>query len=327
MIKKWQKEEFIRSANLRNSFFPNRGIGSKIKSWLQLSRLPFHLVGVLPFILGTMHAWRLYGKFSLPVFILSVIAVVLIMLATYYAGEYFDIKEDTISSKLERNAFSGGSQTIVKNLLPHHHAKIASLITLFLAGIVGLVIQFYYKTGIWTIPLGVIGMFCGFFYSTPPIRFVKRGVGEILIGFCYGWLPVATAFYLQTSRFDNIIHFISIPIATTIFNVIFINEFPDYPADFIEGKKNLLIRVGKEKGSFIYILMTILGWASFLLSLEAGFPKRAILFYIPFFLIGLISIILMLKKCYLHRKTLEIICGLTIVVNLGTSLSYILALF
>jgi len=118
------------------------------------------------------------------------------------------------------------------------------------------------------------------FYSTPPIRFVKRGVGEILIGFCYGWLPVATAFYLQTSRIDNIIHLIAIPIAATIFNVIFINEFPDYPADLTEGKRNLLVRVGKKKGSFIYILMTIVGWAGFLLSLEAGFPERAFYFFI-----------------------------------------------
>ena len=248
------------------------------------------------------------------------------MLSTYYGGEYFDIKEDTLSSKMDRNAFSGGSQTIVKNLLPHYYAKIASLITLFLAGIVGLVIQFYYKTGIWTIPLGVIGMIAGFFYSTPPIRFVKRGVGEILIGFCYGWLPVATAFYLQTSRIDNIIHLIAIPIAATIFNVIFINEFPDYPADLTEGKRNLLVRVGKKKGSFIYILMTIVGWAGFLLSLEAGFPERAFIFYIPILVTGLILILFMLKKLYLDRKILEIICGFTIVVNLGTSLSYILAL-
>jgi len=62
--------------------------------------------------------------------------------------------------------------------------------------VIGLILQFYYKTGPWTIPLGVIGMITGFFYSTPPPRWVKRGIGELLIGFCYGWLPVAAAFYL-----------------------------------------------------------------------------------------------------------------------------------
>jgi 1,4-dihydroxy-2-naphthoate octaprenyltransferase len=169
-------------------------------------------------------------------------------------------------------------------------------------------------------------MTAGFFYSTPPLRWVKRGVGEILIGFCYGWLPVATAFYLQTGTIDNIVHWVSIPIACTIFNVILINEFPDYPADIREGKRNLVIRLGKSNSAFLYIAMTVIAWITFWLAVVQGLPAVSFLFYLPVFFIGLWLVFLISKKDYLYKKRLELICGLTIVVNLGTALAYILAL-
>jgi len=296
-----------------------------IKGWLQLSRLPFHLVGVLPFLLGAVLAWHTYRVFNWPVFIWSTIAVVLIMLSTYYAGEYHDLNVDKLSASMERNAFSGGTQVIVKNLLPHHHAKIASYVSLVLAGVIGLVLQFYYKTGPWTIPLGVIGMMAGFFYSTPPARWVKRGIGELLIGFCYGWLPVATAYYLQAGTIDSIVHWISIPIGCSIFNVILINEFPDYPADVIEGKRTLVVRFGKNAAVFLYIGMTVIGWIAFALTVRRGLPAVTFLFYLPIFIIALLIVAMMSKRDYLDRKRLELLCGLTIAVNLGTSLVYTLA--
>ena len=301
--------------------------GETIKGWIQLSRLPFHLVGVFPFVLGTVLAWHTYQVFNWPVFIWSTIAVVLIMLSAYYGGEYHDLKGDRLSAKMERNAFSGGSQALVKNLLPYKQAKIASYIAIALAGVIGLILQFYYKTGPWTIPLGLIGMIAGFFYSTPPLRWVKRGIGELLIGFCYGWLPVATAFYLQAGTIDNIVHWISIPIACTIFNVILINEFPDYPADLIEEKRNLVVRVGKNTAGFLYIAVTVIAWIAFGFAVSQGLPAVTFVFYLPVFLIGLIAVVLMSKKNYLDRKRLELICGLTIVVNLGSSLAYTLAIW
>jgi 1,4-dihydroxy-2-naphthoate octaprenyltransferase len=292
-----------------------------------MSRTPFHLVGILPFILGTVLSWHIYGTFNWPVFIWSTLAVILIMLSTYYSGEYYDLKVDTLSAQMERNIFSGGTQVIVKNLLPHKQAKIAGCIATVLAMVIGFILQFYYGTGSWTIALGVTGIVAGFFYSTPPFRWVQRGIGELIIGYCYGWLPVATAFYLQVGTIDNIVHWVSIPIACTIFNVILINEFPDYPADLLEGKRNLVVRLGKDIAAFLYITMTIIAWIAFALSTIRGVPAVTLLFYLPVFFISLIPVILIGKRGYLDRKRLELMCGLTLVVNLGTSLSYIVAIW
>lgn len=68
------------------------------------------LGGGVTFLLGTLLAWKMDGIFQLPIFILGIIAVVLIMLCTYYTGEYCDVLEDRLSASMERNTFSGGSQ-------------------------------------------------------------------------------------------------------------------------------------------------------------------------------------------------------------------------
>jgi len=297
------------------------------RAWIQLSRIPFHSVGVMPFLLGTVLAWKMDGVFSLPLFLLGVTAVILIMLSTYYTGEYCDIVEDKLSASLGRNAFSGGSQVVVKGLLPYEHAKIASYAALGLTVATGLVIQLRYNTGALTIPLGVVGIVSGLFYSKMPIRWVAKGVGEVLIGLCYGWLPVAVAYYLQTGTIATIIHFISLPIACTIFNVILINEFPDHPADVIAKKSNLLVRLGKERGALLYIAMTVAGWVTFLLSVLQGLPGVALVYYAPVFAVSFILVIMMGRKSYLNRKMLQVMCGLTIATNLGTSLAYIVTIW
>ena len=45
--------------------------GNLLKNIFIMSRPPFHIVGILPFVLGTILAYKITGAFSLPVFLLS----------------------------------------------------------------------------------------------------------------------------------------------------------------------------------------------------------------------------------------------------------------
>ena len=85
----------------------------KIKGWIGLSRPPFHTVGILPFILGTILAYKINSTISIEIFLLGVFGVILIMLSTYHSGEYFDYKGDIISNHLHKNKFAGGSRMLL----------------------------------------------------------------------------------------------------------------------------------------------------------------------------------------------------------------------
>ena len=296
-----------------------------MRGWLILSRPPFHTVGILPFILGSFLAYRLTSVFNLEVFILGVSGVIMIMLSTYHAGEYFDYRGDILSNQLHKNKFAGGSRMLPSGKLPPAIALWTSVITFIVAAAIGIILQFVFKTGPYTLVLGALGAFPGFFYSTPPVRLVKRGIGEIFIGFCYGWLPVASAYYIQAGTITPIIHLLAIPIGLSIFNVILLNELPDYEADKATDKKNLLYRIGKQKGIALYIVISLLTSLTMLTSIFWGVPFKVIYFYLPFLIISLLIIATALRGKHENSKTLEILCGLNIAVNLGTSLSFILA--
>lgn len=297
----------------------------KIKLWFVLSRPPFHTVGVLPFILGTFLAYKINSVFNLEFFILGVMGVILIMLSTYHLGEYYDYREDEISKRLYKSKFAGGSGVIPAGHMSRSVALWTGIVSFLIAGIIGIILQFVLKTGPYTLILGCLGAFLGFFYSTQPIRLVKRGVGEVLIGFCYGWLPVASAYYIQTSAIHPIIHWMGIPIGLTIFNVIFLNEFPDYEADKATGKKNLLYRVGKRDGNYIYVAASLLASASMIASPFWGIPFKVFYFYLPVLIISLFIVLMILRNKHEDKDELEKLCALNIVVNLGTSLAYILS--
>jgi 1,4-dihydroxy-2-naphthoate octaprenyltransferase len=297
----------------------------KLRAWLALSRPPFHSVGVLPFVLGSVLAWRLTGAIRWDILAWGTAGVVLVMLATYYAGEYWDQREDSLSTALGPSRFAGGSRVLQAGLLPRRAALWASVAALLLALVVALILQLGYRTGPLTLPFCVLGLLGGFFYSTRPVRWVATGVGEVWIGFCYGWLPVSVGYYLQVGHIASLVHWLAIPVGLTIVNVILLNEYPDYPADAATGKANLVVRLGRSRASLFYAVLSAGSWLAMLLSVFRGVPVRALWFYVPILALSLILVVLMLRERWRDRETLEKLCGANLLVNLGTTAAYILA--
>ena len=219
-------------------------------------------MGILPLILGFILAWRRGYTGPSGLYLLSVMAAILIMWMTYYLGEWSDLEGDRINQNFNR--FSGGSRVLVRGILPPRVSLVLGYGCLAGAILIVLYIYLQYRTDLRTLLLGGLGILFGFFYSNKPIRWSYHGLGEILIGFCYGWLPIATGFFLFTGFFSPQILLLSIPVGFSIFNVILINEFPDEEADRTIGKRNLVVRYGKERMGDLYIGLSLLAGFSFI---------------------------------------------------------------
>jgi len=300
----------------------DKAFGRRTLAWLALSRMPFHAVGILPFLLGMVIAHSQGYSLNIPVGILSTSAVVLIMLATYYSGEFYDYDTDSLNTSF--NKFSGGTRVLTHGTIPKEQALIAGLLCLVGAAALGLVLFFFMKTGPYTLPLGAFGMVCGYFYSSKPFQWAYRGVGETLIGLCYGWLTVNTGYYLQSGQFDFLPTVVSIPIGISIFLVILINEFPDYPSDRTSGKRNLVVRLGRDKASWLYATLSGVCFVMILLGIFQGPPKIIVAFSaipLAFIIRNLLSI---KKREFLKEKPLERLCARTFLLNLGITFFYII---
>ncbi|NWF93194.1 MAG: prenyltransferase [Syntrophaceae bacterium] len=295
-------------------------LGTYLAAWWRLSRVPFLSVGILPLILGFVLAWRWGYKGPFGLYLLSSMSVILIMWMTYYLGERNDLEGDRINQDFNR--FSGGSRVLVKGFVPPWFSSLLGYASMVGAVLTGFYIYWRYQTGFWTLLLGGIGISSGFFYSNKPFRWSYRGVGEMLIGFCYGWLPIATGFYLFTGFFSHQILLLSIPVGLSIFNVILINEFPDEEADRAIGKRNLVVRFGKERMGDLYMGLSILVALSFVkvLGIFGQTPAWPILLSaFPLALI-LSSLIRVWREDFRDPKRLEGLCRNTLLINLSITM-------
>jgi 1,4-dihydroxy-2-naphthoate polyprenyltransferase len=290
-----------------------------LAAWWRLSRVPFLSVGILPLFLGFILSWRWGYRGPFGLYLLATVAVVLIMWMTYYLGEWNDLEGDLLNQ--EFNRFSGGSRILVEGVLPARVSVFLGYGCLAGGILTGLYIYLRYQTGPWTLILGGIGIFFGFFYSGRPFRWAYRGIGEILIGFCYGWLPIATGFYLFAGFFNHQAFLLSIPVGLSIFNVILINEFPDEEADRNIGKRNLVVRFGKERMTDLYMGISILA-GLFFIKILMMFGKSSWLFAIlaiPILLI-LWNLLMAWQEAYREAKRLELLCRNTLLVNLSMTM-------
>jgi 1,4-dihydroxy-2-naphthoate octaprenyltransferase len=288
----------------------------KIAGWLGWLRPPFHTFGILPFLLGTLLAWRLGHLFRLPVFVLSICGIVLVMLSTYYTGEYVDRTAAVLLHRPWANPFKEKTGGLLK----------IGIAACALAAIIALILQFGLHTGPLTLLLGFMGALPGFCYATRSCRLVDRGFGEFLISFSYSWPPIAAGFYLQRGAIDLCIHWMALPIGLSIFNVILLNEYATLPAT-TASRTPLLTVLGKTKGMALHVLFSILSWFWMFSSLNAGVPRKVLYLYLPVLVLSAVISLMMVRRKYEDPFFLEWLCGLNIAVYLGTALAYLLAFF
>jgi len=298
-------------------------LSNQFRVWATLCRAPFHSVGVFPFVLGAVIAWGTGFPISWAVLSLSTLAVILVMLTAYLAGEYYDFEADSINTNY--NAFSGGSRVLQAGLVARHRPLVVTHVCLVVAIMIGLLLQFYYKTGPYTLLLGAFGLFCGYFYSARPIQWSYRGVGETLIAICYGWLAVNAAYYLQTGTFHLAATLVSIPLAISIFLVILINEFPDCYSDAISGKRTLVVRFGREKMAILYVILSIACFLTMFTPFLYGAPWTIAPLSLVVLLLIAWNIAAIDKKGYEDSRRLQGICLRTILLDLAIASVYIIA--
>ncbi len=297
------------------------------EGWVKVFRdPPFYLVGVLPFGLGTLLAVQSRRPLVWEVWALGSVAVALIMAMTFLVNEYFDYETDLANK--EFNKFSGGSRSLPLGLVTRRRVLIAAGVCTAAALVLGIVIQFGYKTGPVTLPFGALAAAIGYAYTGKPFRLIYRGLGEVLIGVSVGWMPVFIGYYLLAGMPQGAyVHVVSLPIAISIIMVILANEFPDYASDVASGKRNLIARLGRERGAWLYSatgLAYLASLAYLAFTYFSGWKLYA--FAVPF-LLGIDVTVVMAIGRWKDAKKLEKLCLATILLNLMTIVLLMLAVW
>jgi 1,4-dihydroxy-2-naphthoate octaprenyltransferase len=296
--------------------------GSSLKGFLVLSRLPFLLPGLAALISGIGIAAVEGHDLNSGFVYLSVAGLTLIMLTTYYFNEYFDYEGDVINRRFIK--FSGGSRALPDAMVPRKAARIAGWGTVaLLVAIAATYLVLYFDDYPLLLPMALFGAFCGIFYSHPPFQLAYKGVGEILIGVCYGVLALVSGYYIVSGELDLRMVAVGIPASLTIFCVIVANEFPDYDADKTVNKRNLVVRLGLKRASIMYAVAMLLIYPSMLATMLVHAEPNVIFAGIPVLLLTLVAAVETLKGGYMKPDSQTKISGITLVANLLSSLLFI----
>lgn len=186
-------------------------------------------------------------------FILTLTGVVSLHAATNLANEYFDYRSGNDVINNNRSPFNGGSGVLVDGT--YKPGEIKNAYTGFFALALLIAAYFVLEVGWPVMLIAVFGVLSGYYYSAPPIYLASRGIGEFFVGINFGLLVVLGTYYVQTGSFSLQALYASLPVGLLISAVLLINQFPDYEADKAVGKKNLVVRLGREKGVWIYMAM------------------------------------------------------------------------
>jgi len=281
-------------------------------------RAPFFTADLVPVLLGTALAWARTGTFNLWYFLLTLIGAVCLNAGTNMTNDYFDHVwgSDEVNTEFA-SPFTGGSRLIQMGLVKPKE-MLWQGIGFFLAG--GLIGLFLAVTRSWAVLwLGVVGVFCGYFYTAPPFRLARTGLGELTVGLCFGPLMVLGAYLVQTQTLAWEPVIAAIPVGLLIALVLWINEFQDMRADAQVGKNHLVVRLGRRRAAALYGLFLLLTYVS----IVAGVLLAGVT---PFALLGLLTAPLawrayqIARVHYDHPQELTPANGLTIRTHLLTGL-------
>jgi len=201
---------------------------------IRLIRYRFFLfAGMLPFLLGQAIAYGLNKSIDWGLFWWAFAGIFFVLVAVEFFNEYFDAKHG--GDRL----FSPEQPNIPKSFFAF------GVFALGLGFIVGLYLAV--NVGWPIMAFSFFGFMGAYFYVGTPIRWAYRGFGELVIGLCYGPFMLLGSYYVQTQKLHFAPLLASLICGLSVFALAILNEIPDYYQDMLVGKKNLVVRLGKQK--------------------------------------------------------------------------------
>ncbi len=240
--------------------------GHRLLRVLSLVRYRFFLyAGLLPYLLGAAWAYRITGHLDGSVFWGGLGGVVLAVVGVEAFNEYFDSR-------------MGTDRVFNPDDLPPMSDAVLWLGVAGFSGALAVGIYLTMLAGWPILAFAVLGGLAAVFYVAPPIRWAYRGLGETVIALSYGPWMVLGSLYLHAHMLAWGAFWASLVPGLLIMALAVVNAIPDFHQDRLVGKRNLVVRVGRQRAVWLYLglasaaLVVTLGGV-----IEGVFPPECLL--------------------------------------------------
>lgn len=221
----------------------------KLGYWMREIRAPFLSLSVVLVFLGSAIAVA-HGAFHWWRAGLALFGLVILHISVNVLNEYSDYQTG-IDFDTTPTPFSGGSGMLTAGRVAPSAAQAVGVLCLVGGASIGVI--FLWVTNLWLLPLLVVGAFSVYFYTD---FLARHALGEVFAGLGLGFLPVLGASFVQIGFYSLTAFAAAVPAGILTFNLLLINEFPDFQADVKGGRKNLLMVLGESGGGRLYTILS-----------------------------------------------------------------------
>ncbi len=150
--------------------------------------------------------------------------------------------------------FTGGSRMIQSGVTtPQATQWLARWLYALTIGI-GLILL---TPGGWPLlALGAAGLLMAWAYSAPTISLNAKGLGEIAVGIGFGIFMPLGADTVQRGELHSLPVLAGAGFALMTASLLLINQFPDFKADRLVGKRHWVVRLGRRRARYAFLTTT-----------------------------------------------------------------------
>lgn len=249
------------------------------------SRLMFLTCTVVPVAFGGALAYHDTGVLNWLLFSLTLLGVSAAHLGVNLANDYFDFRLGADRPETGQRPYSGGGDALTRDDVAPITVKRWFWMCFVAAAAIGALIFLLMEKGRTTmLAVAVLGFLGGYFYTAPPFKLAYRGLGELDIFLFLGPAPIIGTYVVLTGELSWRVFLLSMPIAGLIALLLWINQFTDAETDRAAGKRNLVVRLGKRRARWGYLLLNAFVFATVVYAVAAdlvGAPFLLALLGVP----------------------------------------------
>ena len=220
------------------------------------------LLSLLTYALGAGIANYLGTPIYWPTYITGQAAVILLLLSSFFLREYFDrppMLELPRRPEDPPRLLRGHLFVIFATTL-----TIGAVLTVLLLGRGALNPSAFLILS--------IAFVLAMAYAMPPFRLAHSGYGELVTAIFIANLTPSLAFLLQYSEFHRLLAFATFPLTFLILASALALRMETYARDLREEKKNMLTRLGWQRGVAIHNILILVGFLVLGTAALAGLP-------------------------------------------------------
>jgi 1,4-dihydroxy-2-naphthoate octaprenyltransferase len=246
--------------------------------WVRELRAPFLLLPAIFVPVGLLMAWS-QGFFNPFYAVLTLAGALSLHASVNVLNDYFDFTSG-IDLVTTPTPFSGGSTILPSKLLTPRSVLSGGLLFLLIGAGVGtyFIVEFAFNTIILLITgLAVVSILA---YSSILSRW---GIGELVTGLNFGPLLLLGTYYVQTRSLAVQPLIIGTVLGIMTAGILYINEFPDVDADSSRGRRDLVVRWGRQVAASRFKALLAIAYIVLVLGVVSGLIT-------PLALLGLLTI-------------------------------------